>query len=165
MQPGKFSEPNHDHGHCVANALADAETICRARGVRLTKQRRQVLEIVWAGHAPVGAYHILAALSVLDGRAAAPPTVYRALDFLQAHGLVHKIESRKAYVGCQNPGEAHVGQFLICEGCGNAAEIDSRTITSVIEVQAKEVGFSVEGITLEVHGHCSICLEIPQSKA
>lgn len=51
-------------------------------GLRLTALRRRVLELVWQSHKPLGAYDILAVLSEQDGRRAAPPTVYRALDFL-----------------------------------------------------------------------------------
>ena len=78
----------HDHATCVADALAIAAEICSERGGRLTPIRRRVLELVWGEHKPVGAYDILASLGAEDGRAAAPPTVYRALEFLMEHGLV-----------------------------------------------------------------------------
>ncbi len=154
---GPFADPDHDHTHCVTGAIASAETICRMRGARLTGQRRRVLEIVWKSHVPVGAYEILAALSP-DERPVAPPTVYRALEFLRAHGLVHKIESLKAYVGCRHPGRDHVGQFLICEECGDAAEIQDSSIERAIEDRAAAAGFRVSETTLEVRGLCPACL-------
>ena len=153
---GRFAAPGHDHAHCVADALASAETVCRTRGARLTGQRRKVLEIIWKSHVPVGAYDILAVLSP-DQRPAAPPTVYRALEFLQAHGLVHKIESLKAFVGCQHPGEDHVGQFLICERCGNTAEIEDPQIADAVEGRAAAAGFRITEVTLEVRGLCPVC--------
>jgi Fur family transcriptional regulator, zinc uptake regulator len=153
---GSFADPGHDHAHCITGALASAETICRMRGARLTGQRRRVLEIIWESHVPVGAYEILAALSP-DERPAAPPTVYRALEFLQAHGLVHKIESLKAYVGCQHPGEEHVGQFLICEHCGNAAEIEDPAIGAAVQDRAAAAGFQIAAMTLEIRGLCPSC--------
>ena len=61
-----------------------------------------------------------AVLSEQDGRRAAPPTVYRALDFLLENGLVHRISSLNAFVGCSLPGKPHAGQFLLCSGCGAA---------------------------------------------
>lgn len=154
---GSFADPEHDHAHCITGALASAETVCRVRGARLTGQRRRVLEIIWKSHVPMGAYEILAALSP-DERPAAPPTVYRALDFLQAHGLVHKIESLKAYVGCQHPGKDHVGQFLICQACGNAAEIEDPAIARAVEGRANAAGFRVAEMTLEVRGLCPVCV-------
>src|SRR5690606_29397539 len=101
----------HDHRRCIADALDAAERVCAGRGARLTELRRRVLELVWQSHRPVGAYPLLAALG-RDGHAPAPPTVYRALDFLQAQGLVHRIESRNAYVGCPHPETDHTGQLM-----------------------------------------------------
>ena len=151
-----FAGPGHDHAHCIIGAMASAETVCRVRGARLTGQRRRVLEIIWKSHVPMGAYEILAALTP-DERPAAPPTVYRALEFLQAHGLVHKIESLKAYVGCQHPGKDHIGQFLICQGCGNAAEIEDPAIARAVEHRAGAAGFKIAEMTLEIRGLCPTC--------
>src|SRR5579872_6651908 len=109
-----FHAETHDHAACVGDALDRAASLCVQRGARLTEIRRQVLELVWRNHAPIGAYDILGAMQ--DGhRGAAPPTVYRALDFLMEQGLVHRIESLNAYVGCDRPEQAHVSQFLICK--------------------------------------------------
>src|SRR5919198_1183629 len=119
---GGFRSEPHDHGACIETALDRAAALCERRGAQLTPLRREVLRLVWRGHAPVGAYDLLEALRTRK-RGAAPPTVYRALDFLIAHGLVHRIETRNAFVGCEHPGEAHAGQFLLCDACGKAAEL------------------------------------------
>src|SRR5690606_28474545 len=122
----------HDHARCVAAALAAAETLCQRRGARLTVLRRRVLELIWSSHEPVGAYDILQRLTE-DGRRAAPTTVYRALDFLAAHRLIHRLASRNAYIGCRHPDESdHEGQFLICTGCGTVAELHDRRIGEAI---------------------------------
>src|SRR5918995_1585779 len=91
------------------------------------------------------------------GGAAKPPTVYRALDFLMAHGLVHRLESLNAYIGCPQPEAAHDGQFLICDSCGHVSEFEALAIQSAIEVQAAHLGFAVEQRTVEVHGVCRGC--------
>ncbi|MFC6476279.1 zinc uptake transcriptional repressor Zur [Pseudomonas asuensis] len=147
----------HDHSHCVAQALGEAESLCTQSGVRLTDLRRRVLELVWQSHKPLGAYDILAVLSEQDGRRAAPPTVYRALDFLLENGLVHRIASLNAFVGCNHPGHAHQGQFLICRGCHVAIELEQASIQDAIQAGAGSVGFQVEGQTVEVVGLCSAC--------
>lgn len=157
-EKGSLADTAHDHGRCVAAAIADAQAICTARGARLTALRRQVLELVWASHRPVGAYAILDALGRRGG-AGAPPTVYRALEFLLAHGLIHRIESQNAYVGCCQPGERHAGQFLICSGCGNAAELDGDAIAQAVSAEARRRGFFVARQTVEVSGVCSHCAE------
>src|SRR5690606_30169004 len=134
----------HDHSRCVSHALAEAETICARQGLRLTALRKRVLELVWASHKPLGAYDILAVLSEEDGRRAAPPTVYRALDFLLENGLGHRIASLNAFIGCSQPEHAHQGQFLICRSCHAAIELEQASISEAIVGAAVKVGFAVE---------------------
>ena len=75
------------------------------------------------------------------GERNAPPTVYRALDFLLKHGLIHRIESMNAFVGCATPADTHKGQFFICRACGNVAETHSEDISEAIEESATQAGF------------------------
>jgi len=131
----------HDHDHCVSSALAEADSLCLRQGVRLTALRRRVLELVWQSHRPLGAYDILATLSEQDGRRAAPPTVYRALDFLLENGLVHRIASLNAFIGCSHPEHPHQGQFLICRNCHTAIELEQASIAEAIESAARTVDF------------------------
>lgn len=147
----------HDHSRCVSHALAEAESICARQGLRLTALRKRVLELVWASHKPLGAYDILAVLSEEDGRRAAPPTVYRALDFLLENGLVHRIASLNAFIGCSQPEHAHQGQFLICRSCHAAIELEQASISEAIVGAAVKVGFAVETQTVEVIGLCGGC--------
>ncbi len=151
-----FLAPEHDHEQCIAAALDQAEQHCRARGARLTPQRRRVLEIVWASHAPVGAYAILERLTG-EGAKPAPMTVYRALDFLQAHGLVHKVAGLNAFVGCSHPGAAHDGQFLICRECGAVAEIDDAALDQAIAGCVAAAGFRLTHGRIELEGICMHC--------
>lgn len=151
----------HDHSHCISQALAEAETLCSRQGLRLTALRRRVLELVWQSHKPLGAYDILAVLSEQDGRRAAPPTVYRALDFLLEHGLVHRIASLNAFVGCDHPDHAHQGQFFICRQCHAAIELERSTISDSILDSARSLGFRVEAQTVEVVGLCARCQATP----
>ena len=155
---GGFLERDHDHRHCVLEALEGAAVLCAERGARLTKLRRRVLELIWSGHRPLGAYDVLGILSHERGRAA-PPTVYRALDFLLEHGLIHRIESLKSFVGCAHPAVPHAGQFLICRECGQAAEINEAGIDDAITLGARRAGFRVESRTIEVEGSCPHCQE------
>ncbi len=153
---GRFGCATQDHAHCMSAALEAAARVCARRGARLTRLRREVLAILWRDHAPHGAYAILEALR-REGRRAAPPTVYRALDFLLAHGLVHRIESQNAYVGCPDPLRPHDGQFLICTECGNAAELSDERIRAAIRAGAGALGFRVTGETVEIAGLCARC--------
>lgn len=151
----RFPRGEHDHERCIEDAVAAAEAICGERGLRFTDTRRRVLEIVWNRHGPIGAYDILEVLQA--ERRAAPPTVYRALEFLQEQGLVHKIESLNAFVGCSHPGGAHVSQFLICTNCRQAAELDDPDIAYLISRKMVSAGFDVSRQTIELQGVCSDC--------
>jgi Fur family zinc uptake transcriptional regulator len=152
-----FPDPHHDHGACVASALVSAEAICAAQGERLTALRRQVLALVWRDHHPVGAYDLLAAMQAEAGRKVAPPTVYRALDFLRQMGLVHRVESLNAYVGCRAPGRPHDVQFMICRRCRTAVELDDRGVVASLDAAAAASGFAIEQRVVEVSGLCARC--------
>ena len=153
----------HNHRLCIEDALDRADSVCAARGARLTPIRRRVLEIVWGQHQPIGAYAILEALQARTGAgAAAPPTVYRALDFLIAQGLVHRLESLNAYIGCPQPEESHASQFLICTGCGEVTEIEGSEIAASARAQAAARGFSLDRLTIELAGRCPHCAFPPR---
>ncbi|MEQ8815448.1 MAG: transcriptional repressor [Thalassobaculum sp.] len=158
----RFTGDEHDHDHCVADALAAAEVVCRQRGARLTDLRRQVLELIWESHAPIGAYELIDKLSRAresdgEGGRVAPPTVYRALEFLIEQGLVHRIESRNAFVGCAQPEHPHRGYFLICETCGVAHELGGGALDANLRATARDMGFEIRRITIEVAGRCPAC--------
>ena len=151
-----FPSRGHDHAACVADAIERAAGICARRGARLTPIRRRVLELVWSSHAPIGAYDILARMEP-GGRSNAPATVYRALDFLMAHGFVHRLSSLNAFVGCGLPETPHMAQFLICKECGAVAEMDEPRIEKAIGSAAAHAGFEVESPVVEVQGRCPEC--------
>ncbi len=151
-----FPAQEHDHGHCAASAMDRAAAICAARGARLTDLRRRVLELVWTSHRPVGAYDILAQLGGPE-RPAGPPTVYRALDFLQENGLVHRIASLNAYIGCPDPGHAFAPGIMICEECGRAAELHDTAADNALSRAAAAAGFTIARRTIEMVGRCRDC--------
>ena len=139
-------------------ALLDrAGTICEARGARLTELRRQVLGLVLAADGPTGAYELLDRLRE-SRRGAAPPTVYRALDFLLEHGLIHRLERMSAFVGCvAHEHEAHAAQFLICTCCHQVIELEDQGMSRALEEAAGRAGFSVSRATVEAEGLCGSC--------
>lgn len=150
------ADPN-THGRPDAAALLnDAEQLCRQRGLRWTPLRRRVLEIILAGTAPIGAYQILEVLGRETGRAA-PPTVYRALDFLLEQGLIHKVEGLSAFTVCPHPDDRHRAQFLICRQCGEVVELSDAAIQSALGRAARAQGFAVESETVEITGRCQRC--------
>lgn len=158
LKPGHLFHTDHDHERCVRTALERAEQLCRERGARLTPIRRRVLELLWSSHQPIGAYELLERLKQ-DGPAA-PPTVYRALDFLLELGLAHRVATLNAFVGCCQPGRPHQGQFLICRSCRRLDELpDAGQVSASIEAASKAAGFWAEERTVEIFGLCARCRE------
>lgn len=151
----------HDHDQCLVQALENAERICRSRGLRFTALRRHALELVWRSHKPVGAYDVMDGLRRL-GHRPAPPTAYRALEFLHQAGLIHRIESLNAFVGCADPESSHAGQFFICDRCQRVAEVEDAGLNRQISRHADELGFTTHDQTIEIHGRCADCHDIPR---
>ena len=153
-----FPAPHHNHATCTAELIARAERTCERRGSRLTGQRREVLNCVAESHSAVGAYDIIERMAD-HGPRPAPITVYRALDFLEAHGLVHKIESRNAFVACTHPHEGKPAAMLVCEQCGLVAELDAPEMFEALQSAAKGQGFQVHRSVVELTGLCAACAE------
>ena len=148
----------HDHHDDARGFVEAVELASNERGLRLTPLRREVLELVAVAGKPVKAYDLLDRLREKHGNAA-PPTVYRALDFLLENGFIHKLESINAYVSCHHPAESHQVPFLICDNCQCAQEVCDERVAELIEAQAKAFGFRPQAQTLEVHGICKNCRE------
>ena len=151
----------HDHADlrrnaaAVARALNEAETRCLSDGERMTPPRRRVLELLLSAGEPVKAYDLIAAYGQ-DGEAAKPPTVYRALEFLERRGLAHRIASISAYVACAHAGPDHAAAFLICECCGATVEVAAGAGPQ-LSGPAGDLGFVIRRATVEAHGLCAQC--------
>ena len=156
---------HHDHADQrpaaaeIDHALNAAEARCVAEGERMTAPRRRVLELLLAAAEPVKAYDLIARFGA-DGQAAKPPTVYRALEFLERKGLAHRIASISAYVACTAGAgsgvPAHAAAFLICDCCGATEEVLAPTGQS-FALAADVAGYAIERTTIEGHGRCPAC--------
>jgi len=149
----------HHHVHDATDFVHAVERACLERGLRLTATRARVLTLIARAGAPVKAYDLLDRMREGgDGGMAAPPTVYRALDFLLANGFIHKLESINAFVACHHPNSAqHSVPFLICNRCHSAIELEDASIVSALDTAARSLGFAPQAQTLEVHGLCAKC--------
>ncbi len=137
--------------------LEEAEAMAARRGQRMTKIRRKVLRLLLESEEPSKAYDLLANL---DGEGAAkPPTIYRALDFLQEAGLAHKIESLNAYVACGHTSHKHSAVFLICEECGAAEELHAVATNEALRAETDAAGFRMRQAVIEARGVCRDCAD------
>lgn len=167
---GKGGDPHHAHhtGECdhararsgdAGRALLEAEEICRRKGARLTPIRRAVLQALLATHRPLGAYDLANVLPSDGAKALAPITVYRALDFLMEHGLVHKLESRNAFIACPHTHDPDdMVLFLICEACGGVDERTPGEVSAALSSALAREGFQARLPVMEIVGRCAHCI-------
>jgi Fur family zinc uptake transcriptional regulator len=148
----------HDHQKCVSEALAAAEARCTADGLRFTPVRRKVLEILLQDHRALGAYTLLDRLRE-DGFGSQPPVAYRALDFLVANGLAHKIERLNSFIACVHPSHSHTPAFMICRLCDAVAETQSSPSRGALGDAARATGFRIERTVVEAEGVCPTCVD------
>jgi Fur family transcriptional regulator, zinc uptake regulator len=153
--PDAFS--HHDHAACTDDLLSRAEKLCEEGAGKLTPLRRRMLEILAERHRPLGAYELLDRLSA-DGKKIAPTTVYRTLDFLVEHGLVHRLPSRNGFIACSNDhARGEVVVFLLCEHCGEVAESDAAHLGGELARLASSAGFAPRAQVVELEGVCAKC--------
>ena len=140
-----------------------AADACRLGGSELTALRRTVLSLILDADTPPTAYQLLERLSATRKKGVAPPTIYRALDFLVEQKLVHKLERLNAFVPCIEGG--HHGDpaaFLICRACETVEEVEDPAMAEALNRVAAERGFRTKRSTVEIEGICAACIEAGQ---
>ncbi|KIZ33844.1 MULTISPECIES: transcriptional repressor [Rhodopseudomonas] len=158
-----FPAPDHDHDRCTADAIAHAEQVCAGRARNFTPIRRHVLRALLSSHRPLGAYEVIDELARHMPRPA-PITVYRALDFLMQNGLVHRIESRNAFLACAHDhADASAVAFLICDSCGSVGELPATPVAKALNDAARLTGFTPKLSVVEITGICAHCQAAGQS--
>jgi Fur family ferric uptake transcriptional regulator len=127
----------------------------RARGLRLTPQRQQVVEAIAAlrGHFSV--------LDVHHGVVEALPstsisTVYRVLDLFEELGLVMATNLPDGSVRYHRAEEAG-HQHLVCRQCGADAELLLGDLEPLITLLRTKYGFEPEIVHTAILGHCQAC--------
>ena len=140
----------------LTQVLNRAEELCAERGKQLTEQRKTVLRLLCASDKPISAYDLLDQLRG-EIKNPTPPVVYRALDFLLEQGLAHKLESLHAYIGCTHSDHPHASQFLICDDCGEVAEVENSIVAESLETASQSIGFEPKQTVVEILGICAKC--------
>ncbi|MEO0411406.1 MAG: Fur family transcriptional regulator [Pseudomonadota bacterium] len=138
-------------------ALGEAEMLARQKNVSLTRQRQTVFELLLDAGRPIGAYALMEKLSKKEQRGVAPPTIYRALDFLVELGVVSRLESSNEFIPCTHPTDPHDCIFLICTCCKKAVETDNKDVHAALGKVASASGFKTDRQVIELQGLCSDC--------
>lgn len=147
----------HNHNKCQNEAFKKAEAIADKKGLKLTDLRKKVFDIIWQNHKAIKAYDIIEQLGKLERTQIKPPIVYRTLDFLVENGLVHRIDSINAFVGCTHADQDHECHFLICENCNDVTEICDEELDKKLNKTAKNAKFTVARKNIEILGVCKEC--------
>ncbi|MEQ1557674.1 MAG: transcriptional repressor [Methyloglobulus sp.] len=148
--------PTHNHDDCRNKAVQTADKLCAERGVQLTPIRRKALELIWGNHKAVKAYDLLDQMKPLQ-QSAKPATVYRALDFLLEQGLIHRVESLNAFIGCSCSDQQHEQLLLICVQCQEVEERPGMMVMEAVSRELEQAGFTVHRKAIEIQGICKHC--------
>jgi Fur family zinc uptake transcriptional regulator len=155
---GHRHEPLGLSGRALSAGLRSAEARCAAHGQKLTPARRRVLQLLMQAGQPVKAYDLISTFGEDHKAPAKPPTVYRALEFLERQGLAHRIESLAAYIACTGEPGDHAAAFLLCDCCGRTEEI-AAPVDEALRGLAAAAGYTIHTVAIEAHGLCVACRE------
>ena len=136
--------------------LTRAKKYCENNKLRFTEPRQNILSLLAKSNEPLGAYKIKELLS-LGKEKPNPPTIYRAIEFWEKHGFIHRVESLNAYiVCCQNHKHKNFCIF-ICDNCKITKEIYLKE-NLISTKNLKENDFTVHSYNTEISGKCSKCI-------
>ena len=123
----------------------------------LSKNQQIILDLIEKSREPVKAYSILS--DVKKKGIKAPPQVYRALEKLIKLGKIHKVESRNAFVACQNSNceISKATAFSICETCEKVTEISDQKLSKYLKNFHDKTGMIYKKYNLEFYGLCTTC--------
>lgn len=140
----------------VKKLILELERFCEKNGMRLTPPRRMTLEVIAASDRPIGAYDVIEEIGKVTDKPK-PTTVYRAIEFLQQNGFIHKIASLNAFVSC-HAGHSHEGsQFIVCDDCGKVEEVHLCHLPNDLKKKVDNTGFKMGHWNTEIHGICRDC--------
>ncbi len=124
----------------------------------LTKNQQIIFNLIDKSSEPLKAYTILS--NVQKKGIKAPLQVYRALDKLVEIGKIHKIESRNAFIACQNSScqVSKATAFSICESCEKVTEISNSNLSKYLSNFKDKAGMKYSKYNLEFFGLCKKCI-------
>lgn len=150
------TSPRTPRSDTVGDQLRIADSLCAQRGRRLTPIRRKVLELLLRHGRSLKAYELLEAMRAVHP-GAAPPTVYRALDFLMDEGLIHRLDAVNAWTACHDAAGAPHDLLVVCTGCGAVAEVSDPAMSRQLAERVARTGFALVTHETEIRALCPQC--------
>ena len=122
----------------------------------LTTRQQRIFDILKNEKRPLTAYELIGRVST--DTIWAPPTIYRALQRLIEQGLVHRLESRNAFLACTVSHQKNEWvAFTVCDRCNAAEEFIDEELAARLRTRAQEMSFQILETTLELRGLCRLC--------
>ena len=136
---------------------ADHATTTLARaGHRSGGARGEVLELLAEQHCCISAQQVHDRLRA-DGRRIGLASVYRALDLLAAHGLLHRIDrDGVAHFEPAHPGGEH-HHHAICDSCGRVDVFEDDALERDLHAILDRMGYAAGGHDVVLRGRCREC--------
>jgi len=132
-----------------------------AKSRRFTPLRRRVLGLLAARGGSATAYQLLEDLNRQFPHAA-PPTVYRALQFLMSEGLVRHVSATSTFRLAEETGDRHE-IFAVCMHCRCVRPLHNTALQRALLDTALTAHFEVQGQQTEIKGICEACMQHPAS--
>ena len=122
---------------------------------KLSRNQSAILACLRKAGEPMSAYTILD--RVRKSGISHPPTVYRALNDLMRKGMVHRLESRSAFIACGHGACDGKFAFAICRRCDKVLEISLSNDDQAALLSLAPDEITPEQVTLEIAGTCADC--------
>lgn len=129
-----------------------------SRSIRLTRQRRVVLQVMDNAARHLDAGEILERAQKIDPQITRV-TVYRTLDLLKHHGLIDELDllhlrGHRHYYESHGPRD-HI--HVACLRCGKVREFESELYEQLKKQIEQDCGMEITLARTEVGGYCKNC--------
>ena len=124
---------------------------CRNLGMRLSRQRRMVLDLLWSERSHLSARDIFEKLNA-RGRSIGHTSVYQNLEALQSAGVIECLDRANGRLyGYRSDPHSH----LTCLDSGRIEDIDVKLPADLLERIETVTGYRIESYTLQLNGRRS----------
>jgi Fur family ferric uptake transcriptional regulator len=147
----------HDHAHQQGTQVLEA-----LRGLRMTRARRGIIDILGSSAVPMAVEEVFAALRKNEPRVVLS-TVYRNLDSLTAHGAVRRMmlaDGDRALFELASGPHRH---YAVCLNCHLVVPLDGCPVEEFARAAGLQLDFDVTDHSLVLYGYCHSCRSERQS--
>lgn len=142
----------------MSKLVEQAQSAFRRSGMRLTSQRRTILEVLDGSGSHLDAEEVYRRAKAHDPRISLA-TVYRTLGALRQMGLVQQRhltpDDQRGYYEIADQQHYH----FTCLRCGRVIEFDTPLIAQIQQEFVEETGVQVIQARLYLEGYCAVCVD------